>query len=1005
MKITNYKEFIDVINGLFHADEVKDFTLFQRAMAESKISRNIKRNRCQCELKKLKSELNDCKQNIRQIEDIDVKRKYSEELKKLTQIKRDLLKKNKELSELNLFNEMSENAKIYACCRHLFSKYIPQALCDDLISGAQKNNDGSLTVNIQLFKDSRLYQDAAHIIDYVSSYFENYPERIKGTRYFIGLHRKAKNFSDLLNDINFYFEKLNSPSEKESNLIKKSHMGIKVVKTYPERNLQVVNIKNKAGLNYEGCIMHHCVGSYASRVEKGETQIYSLRDMGDVNKELVPHATIEVKNGKIKQIKGRHDGIIACEYVDTVRDMLLTLIKSSDFNDIINDDGIAIADKNNIGIFKDVNGKIHDLFSIGEQEVTFGAITITQEALTALPLHKMKIKNLTYRGFLSEKNLVKLLNLNKVEQLCFSSLEYEGETFDYSNSQQISVSLNMTSPNVKRIILSPKTQKFSLKGNLDNLESIITAQNMEDILLEGSFTKLKKIPSTSILSLKGEFPALKLIKTNILTSLKIQSDNINYMLDEYLFPNLRHLSLYGGSVAFFDKLPEIPLLETLLISGGNCNLGKQFSGVGDNFTVNYPHLKSLVLDGTFPQVEQLDLSYNPKLKNLEALGARFENLKMIKFPTSLSTCVFDFADLPVLNDLDFSQVKSKRFGILDISGLEKLKFGYSGDNVPKNSTFSLEGISLSFAHFNSLESIEFPIISEEISLQNLSGLSVKKFNFEKLTKLRELNFSLLPFKEVIQFNLSACQNLKSVGIDIDNLGKTILPDNLEHLSIVSVGKDEEISKINFDSDVYKKIKILDCTGFLPDGRLLGPSVENLIIQANNKDLSNITQIDMGRYKYVDLQISGSSMKKLEKIIFPQTFKKMHICETSDKFVELDFSNTIGDVKIHKQGDATDAMHKSYFKIIRNSIVREVDNLDHGFDNFLFLSDEQMQKIKNIKLGKNTRLYICPDMSISPELKVESVGSASESFVEAIHKKNLQMTFVKSCNSEKIQNAR
>lgn len=178
---------------------------------------------------------------------------------------------------------MSEHTKIYACCRHLFSKYLPQALSEDLSVAVKQNEDGSITVNPQSFKDSRLYRDAAHIKDYVSSYFENYPELITGTSYFVGLHRKAPALSDLLNDIDVYFEKLNSPSEKESNNIKKSHTGIEVIKIYPEQHLQMVKVTTKAGLNYEGSALHHCVGSYASKVEKGETVIYSLRDMGEIN--------------------------------------------------------------------------------------------------------------------------------------------------------------------------------------------------------------------------------------------------------------------------------------------------------------------------------------------------------------------------------------------------------------------------------------------------------------------------------------------------------------------------------------------------------------------------------------------------------------------------------------------------------------------------------------------------------------------------------------------------
>lgn len=82
MIIANYNEFIQVINQLFSTDEVNDFASFEQAVAKSKTSRNIKRNRCQIELKKLKTELGNCKQKLRDAENIDNKRKHSEELKK-----------------------------------------------------------------------------------------------------------------------------------------------------------------------------------------------------------------------------------------------------------------------------------------------------------------------------------------------------------------------------------------------------------------------------------------------------------------------------------------------------------------------------------------------------------------------------------------------------------------------------------------------------------------------------------------------------------------------------------------------------------------------------------------------------------------------------------------------------------------------------------------------------------------------------------------------------------
>ena len=1041
MIIANYDEFIQVINSLFNADKVNDFTSFIDELAKSKKTRNIKRNRYETELKNLKVKLKKTRQKLRHSEQTENKRKYSAELKKLNQIKQDLVKKNKVYSELSLFNEMSENTKIYACCRHLLSKYLPQALCEDIASLAKQNDDASITVNPQAFKDSHLYQDAAHIKDYITSYFENYPERIKGTRYFIGLHRQAPTLSDLLNGINNYFEKLNSPNEKESNRIKKSHFGIKVIKTYPKQHLQLVRVSTKAGLNYEGSVMHHCVGSYATKVERGETQIYSLRDQGDENKELIPHATVEFKNGKIAQIKGPSDSVIEFKYVDTVRDMLLTLIKSDNFQDIINDTGIPSSDKNNIGVFKDANNKTHDLLNFDEQNAVFDAITITKEALTALPLHKMKIKNLTYRGLISDEGLAKLLSLQGIEKLHFRSLEYAGEVFDYSSMPLKEVYLDMEAPNLKQIILPPHATFLSLNGNFGSLEQITLPQGMKNISLKGKFAKLHTLPeeiselsldgnfpelnklsdSLSKLTLEGSFPALTELPDNI-TNLGLKGDfpelqNINSEVLEYLsiensdmvqntalssMPNLRHLYLYGECVTKLEKLPQAPLLETLHIGSGNYELGKQYSNLGNNFTADYPYLKSLILNGTFPKIHKLDLSLNPELVEIEALGSKFEQLRTMVFPNTLSTCILDFADLPKLEELDFSNINSKHFGNIESFDLGPLKFGNSHE-ISKGGSSHIKGISLSFSHLGNLKTIKFPLCAEIVNLQNFSGVShAKEFNFEELTKLKELNLSIIPFENIPHLDLSSCLELIDVCIDGNILNRAVLPASIEKLSVISVGENKEMPDVSLDDAIYKNIKTLDCTGFIPDSRLLKSSVENLTINANNIKLDNLTEINMGSYKYVNLQLSGSSLKKLGKVIFPQTFKKMYFYNTSDKFTELDFSSTVGDVRIHPQKGFTDGKDKnSYFKIIRNGIVQEVDNEGHQFDNFLLLSDEQLQNIKHIKLGKNTCLFIHPQMPISPDLSVEIANNTTPKLINIMREQNPKVSFIQNRDSENV----
>ena len=54
----------------------------------------------------------------------------------------------------------------------------------------------------------------------------------------------------------------------------------------------------------EGKILHHCVGGYVDRVAKGETTILFVRKESHPD---TPFYTMEYKNGRVRQLYGRHD--------------------------------------------------------------------------------------------------------------------------------------------------------------------------------------------------------------------------------------------------------------------------------------------------------------------------------------------------------------------------------------------------------------------------------------------------------------------------------------------------------------------------------------------------------------------------------------------------------------------------------------------------------------------------------------------------------------------------
>lgn len=70
---------------------------------------------------------------------------------------------------------------------------------------------------------------------------------------------------------------------------------------YQDENYCIVTPEDSSELINEGISLHHCVGSYVDRVNKGRTSILFLRNVDTPNESLI---TIEYQDGTIKQVRG-----------------------------------------------------------------------------------------------------------------------------------------------------------------------------------------------------------------------------------------------------------------------------------------------------------------------------------------------------------------------------------------------------------------------------------------------------------------------------------------------------------------------------------------------------------------------------------------------------------------------------------------------------------------------------------------------------------------------------
>jgi len=125
-------------------------------------------------------------------------------------------------------------------------------------------------------------------------------------------------------------------------------------------------------LDREGKVMGHCVASYGGNVMSGRSVIYSLRDNNNF-----AHATVEVENGKLEQVKGKSDRPPVEKYQRATVALLNTLNVPPTHNglrDINGMDFLYNANNHKYGTVQDIGDKVYDeggisVWSIGGKTV------------------------------------------------------------------------------------------------------------------------------------------------------------------------------------------------------------------------------------------------------------------------------------------------------------------------------------------------------------------------------------------------------------------------------------------------------------------------------------------------------------------------------------------------------------------------------------------------------------------------------------------------------------
>ena len=420
MKIANFRDYVKVLREVYSRENMDELGNYYRALMASGSALKKQKALLQKEVYHLNAAIKRQAEKIRQAED---KKAAGLAMAELRRQKQEQVKCLKELQNSDHFNVLSEEAKVCVCSGFLLQKYMARELLENNPLHFPTDAKGNLVVNTDELRRSDILQEAGHIRDFVAAYLVHYPEKVKTPGHFKTMLNGVRDWRGLLEYANDFFEKLNDNDFLEEGPVKASRQVTEVIQTWPDRKLQLVRLHTQKALDYESDKMNHCVGKggYDKDVLSGKTFIYSLRD-NCADGEWLPHATIEYRDGKIKQIKGYKDKEIDAAYRETAREAVMFILGSDMAGSVMSD---KLADARNLGYIADVSGKLYDVSSLHE-EIELSSFSLDDKLLPPEKFPLLTVKSLSVsRPFKNEDFEI----LRKFKKIGFlkASEGYEGD--------------------------------------------------------------------------------------------------------------------------------------------------------------------------------------------------------------------------------------------------------------------------------------------------------------------------------------------------------------------------------------------------------------------------------------------------------------------------------------------------------------------------------------------------------------------------------------------------
>lgn len=195
----------------------------------------------------------------------------------------------------------------------------------DQIKQVQEQFDGRLSYFTYFLKYTTVHKAIKFIsiITGVGGYkqraelWKDYLEMCKQLKYdlkndFVLFPRDLKLRHDqCVTEINAINEKKRLKEENKKNkAIADMYQELKMAYSYENKNYMIVVPTKASDIILEGQALHHCVGTYTTRVAKRESIILFIREKENPETSFY---TMEIKNGKVNQVRGKYNNAMTSE--------------------------------------------------------------------------------------------------------------------------------------------------------------------------------------------------------------------------------------------------------------------------------------------------------------------------------------------------------------------------------------------------------------------------------------------------------------------------------------------------------------------------------------------------------------------------------------------------------------------------------------------------------------------------------------------------------------------